>query len=232
MSRSALAVAAALALAVSLAGGVVGAQPAVDAQQASHGTTVTASGEATVTAAPDLAVVRVASSATESSASDATAALAANASQLRTALDNASQVASVQTTDFSVFQRDTDNGTAYTARQSFRVEVSNTSAVGEVVDTAVASGATEVFGVEFALTDATRERLRSQAIAQAVADAREQAAVAANAANVTLGPVASVDVLGQSVGPFAERAADAGTVIDASPVAVTASVRVTYNAST
>lgn len=247
MDRARTALAVAFVLVASLVGaGVVAtpgdAQPGGNASTQStasvanatpeSGTTISVSAAGTVSAQPDSAVVRVAASATAANASGATQALAANASTLRGALVDAGIPRdAVRTTDFQVFERrDEDGDVVYVARQAFAVTVSNTADVGRVIDVAVANGATDVFGVEFQLSAERRRALRERAIGLAVADAREQAAAAAASANLTLGGVRSIAVGDGSVTPLVERAA-ADTDIDVSPVTVTATVQVTYNAT-
>ncbi|WP_255151995.1 SIMPL domain-containing protein [Halorarius halobius] len=192
--------------------------------------TVSASGTGEVTADPDEVVVSVASTATGPTPSAATDRLARNTSRLRAALVNATSEDAVRTTDFALFERRDDNRTTYVARQSFAVTLSNTSAAGRVVDVAVESGATEVLGVRFTLSENRQRQLRQRAIQRAVADARGQADAAAASADLSITGVRSVDVGDGGATPFVERTADA-TRIDPEPVTVSARVSVTYNAT-
>jgi hypothetical protein len=217
-----------------LAGTGVGAQDRSPTAGNASTAVVSVSGTGVVTAAPDRATVGVAASATADNASEATRQLAAQVADLRAAFADAGLAReSVRTTDFQVFQRTEDDGTTYVARQAFEVTVNDTAAVGRTIDLAVANGATDVFGVEFAVSDERRARLRTAAIDRAVADAREQADAVAASTGLTLGTVRSVSTDGGAV-PFAaveSRTAGDGTDIDASPVRVTASVSVTYEAT-
>jgi uncharacterized protein YggE len=157
------------------------------------------------------------------------ARLAANVSTLRGALEDPNlSVESVRTTGFQVFSQRENGSTVYVARQSFAVTTTDPQAAGDVVDAAVAAGPTEVDGVAFALSDERQREVRAEAIDAAVTDARAQAAVLADSAGLTLGEVRSVSTGGGFDGPV--RFAEA-TDIDVSPVSVSASVQVTYNAS-
>lgn len=209
-------------------GGVTGGTIQVD----NGTTTISASGTGTVEAAPDQVVVRVASTARADSPAAAVAALNRNVSQLRTALREANvSDDAVRTESFDLFDQRTRNGTVFVARQSFAVTLDDTTAAGRIVDVAVENGATEVFGVAFTLSEETRRELRADAIDEAVTRARDDARAAARSAGLTITGVRSISVGNGGVGPFFERTADAGTQIDPSPVTVSATVSVTYNAT-
>jgi len=197
--------------------------------QAGADATVSVSATGTATAEPDRAVVSLATSATAPTAGAATDRLAANVSALRDALDDPNlSVESVRTTGFQVFSQRENGSTVYVARQSFAVTTTDPDAAGDVVDAAVAAGPTEVNGVAFALSDERRRDVRAEAIDAAVTDARAQAEAVADSAGLTLGEIRSISTSGGFDGPV--RLAEA-TDIDVSPVSVSASVQVTYNAS-
>lgn len=202
------------------------------AQAAANQTTISVSATGSVSAQPDSAALFVASTASAENATQATQQLAANVSTLRDALEAAGIPSdAIRTTDFQVFQQRDDGNATYVARQSFEVTVSNTSNVGPIIDVAVANGATDVFGVEFQLSPERQQELRSEAIDLALEDARDQATAVASSTNLTLGEPRAISVGSGGFTPIIEHA-DAGTEIDASPVTVTVSVQVTYNAST
>jgi uncharacterized protein YggE len=193
-------------------------------------TTVAVSATGSVTAQPDRAEIFLRVSADGETAANATDRLAANVSAVRAALDEqALDVVSVRTTGFQVFQRVEDGSSEYVASQSLVATTADPDAAGPVIDAAVASGATGVDGVAFALSEERRLARRADAIDAAVEDARAQAAAAADSADLTLGSVRTVTAGDGGVGPV--RAADEGTTIDVSPVVVSASVQVTYNAT-
>ncbi|MFC7140716.1 SIMPL domain-containing protein [Halosimplex aquaticum] len=214
--------------------GVGGVGALADGAQASGNdtSTVTVSASGSVSAEPDRAVVYVAVTAQAPNASAATERLAANASTLRDAFGGGNySVESVQTTGYTVYEQRDNGTTTYVAQQSFAVTTTNTSAAGALIDAAVANGATEIGGVSFTLSEERRQDLRSDAIDAAVDDARSQAEAVADSTGLTLGSVSSVstgdggDFVAQRVG------ADAETSIDASPVTVSATVEITYNAT-
>lgn len=197
--------------------------------QAGADATVSVSATGTATAEPDRAVVSLATSATAPTAGAATDRLAANVSALRDALDDPNlSVESVRTTGFQVFSQRENGSTVYVARQSFAVTTTDPDAAGDVVDAAVAVGPTEIDGVAFALSDERRRDVRAEAIDAAVTDARAQAEAVADSAGLTLGEIRSTSTSGGFDAPV--RLAEA-TDIDVSPVSVSASVQVTYNAS-
>jgi len=207
------------------------AQTGNTSNQATAGATVSVSATGTAAADPDRAVVYLSTSARAPTAGGATERLAANVSALRGALEESNlSVESVRTTGFQVFSQRENDSTVYVARQSFEVTTTDPEAAGDVVDAAVAAGPTEVDGVAFALSDERRQSLRTEAIDAAVSDARIQAEALADSADLTLGDVRSISTGGGGFdGPV--RLAEA-TDIDVSPVSVSASVQVTYNAST
>jgi uncharacterized protein YggE len=174
--------------------------------------------------------VALSTSATAATASEATERLAANVTALRDALDDENlSIESVRTTSFTVYSQENEDGsTVYVARQSFHVTTTDPDAAGTVVDAAVAAGPTEVQNVAFALSEERQRDVRAEAIDAAVTDARVQAEALADSADLTLGEVRSISTGGGFGGPV--RLAEA-TDIDVSPVSVTASVQVTYNAS-
>jgi uncharacterized protein YggE len=193
---------------------------------------VTVSGTGSVTAQPDRATVHAAATVRADSAGEATQQLATRMTQLRTNLTEAGvERDAIQTTDFQVFQEREDNTSTYVARQSISMTLSNTSTVGQRIDTAVESGATEIYGVEYGLSADRRRTLRAQAIDLAVTDARGQADAVANSTDLTVQNAHSVST-GDGGGPILEARDDGGgTEIDASPVRVTASVTIQYNAT-
>jgi len=205
--------------------------------------TISVSATGTVDADPDQAVVRVAVRATGNDSEAVRSTLAADADSLRGALDDLA--VEYETARFEVEpnheQRerrgdDAEAAPAYRGVHAFEVTVDDTSAVGDVVAAATDAGA-EVDSVRLTLSAERRSELRSNAIENAMADARSQAATIADAGNLTVTVVASVDASRQRYEPVVRETAAAGdaaeesTVIDAGDVTVTYGVEVTYNAS-
>lgn len=202
--------------------------------------TIDVSASGTASADPDLAVVRLAVEARADSADAAREQVAADVAAMRQALrDLGIPDDAVTTTSFFVGpEYDHREGgrelVGYRAVHAFSVE-SGVDEAGAVVDAAVGSGATQVQGVQFTLTDETRAELRQEALAAAMASARADADTIASAAGVTVGPLHSASTA--NVGfprPYAVAEAaggDAGarTVVEPGPVEVTASVQVSYD---
>jgi uncharacterized protein YggE len=239
--------------------GVVVAQSTTDAgalaQQgnatgnATGGTaTVSVSATGTAQAQPDQAILRVSSIAVADNSSVAANRLARNVTQLRDALLAANlSEDQVRTVRYDLFRQEPErdrgpraggpNRTQFVARQTLEVRLNDTDRAGEIVDVAVANGATEVEDVTFTLSEATRRQLQQRALREAAADARGQAEAIAAAADLELAGVRSISTGGG--GPVFEQeraavtadAASAETTIESGPVTVTAQVTVTYNAT-
>ncbi len=215
-----------------------------DAAQGSDVTTIQVSATGEVEAETDRAVLSLTSTATAADPGTAADRLAANVSRLRSALLDANVSAdAIRTTGYDLSEVSADDGpgtpddaeaTRYRARQTTVVETSNTSRAGELVDVAVANGASGVGGVEFTLAEESRSELRNRALEAATSDARTQAETLAAAEGLNVTGVRSISTDDGGSQPFVVReaatAADAGTEIDADPVTVYATVRVTYEA--
>lgn len=207
-------------------------------------TTVSTSGTATVSAEPDLAVVRLTSVATASDPATASDRLARNVSALRDAL-SAGNVSEdrITTTNYDLSPASerpgrpspegAPNETRYRAEQSLAVELDDVDRVGEIVDLAVANGATGVRGVEFRLSDERQAALANRALERAMGDARDRAETLAATEDLGVDGVVSVESEGGPARLYAvaESDAAAGTTIDPGPVTVSETVRVTYATS-
>jgi uncharacterized protein YggE len=194
--------------------------------------TVTANGQAS--ADPDEAVLTVVSRATADSPDEATRRLAENTTLLRSALLNTSVTEDrLRTVSFNLFERrhDRNDSTVYVAEQRFEIRLTDTTAVGSTIDTAVANGATGVESVQFTLSEASQRDLRKQALTDAMDNARQQAETVAAAEGLTVASVRSISTGESFFGPVGFSAERADTVVEPSPVTVTASVTVQYNAT-
>ncbi|MEN9232391.1 MAG: SIMPL domain-containing protein [Thermostichus sp. DG02_5_bins_236] len=108
------------------------------------------------------------------------------------------QVNALQTTGLSLYpQYDYRDGqshlTGVQGQNSVQFEVPVASA-GQVLDEAVAAGATQVESVSFRAEDAALVQARSHALAQAVEDAQHQAQDVLGALNLTLGSVERIQI--------------------------------------
>lgn len=242
MTRRSYAVVA-VALAVLLAGagvaaalgGTTGAsQPTTDGTST---ITVGASGSAETT--PDRAVLRVAVVTTGDSATEVREQLAENVSAMRDALAEAGvNDAQIRTARYDLSQnyeaRENPEAPEYRGYHGFHITLNDTDAVGTVIDAAVEGGATRVEDVRFTLSEEQSRELRSEALEDAMSNARGQAATLAGASDLTLDGVADVSTTEGYGGPVAYRAATAdagGTSVESGPVSVNVQVQVTFNAT-
>jgi uncharacterized protein len=106
----------------------------------------------------------------------------------------------------------------YLARNSVEVRLDDIARVGEVIDVAVTSGATNVGGIRFDLKD--REAVEREALRRAVADARARADAAASGAGMTVTGVLRIDEQRAGIPPpqpMMTRMGAAEMVADAAP---------------
>jgi uncharacterized protein YggE len=189
--------------------------------------TVTVSGNGVVLAVPDRAEI---SAGVETRAPTAKAALQANAAAMADVLDalRAGGGTDVTTQTVSLSTSFDDQGTpnGFVASNIASATVVFSKA-GALIDAAVAAGANTVYGPSASRSDA--DALYRQALAKAVADAGERAAVLAKAAGRELGRVTAISESGAAPVPvFAKAAADASTPVVSGPQETTAPVSVTY----
>lgn len=119
----------------------------------------------------------------------------------------------------------------FIATNQVTVRLNNTADVGPVLDAAVAAGSNSIQEVSFDLRDPKPEKDR--ALSLAIEDASRKAAVAANAAGVTLGKVLEISEGYGFVAPAArsEMFSAVATPIQPGELEITASVTVTYQIS-
>lgn len=200
---------------------------------------VAVSATGTVSVEPDLAVVRLAVETTADSAEAARSQVATDVAAVRAALadlgleDDAVTTAYFRIDPMYDHTRESREVVGYRAVHALTVE-SDVDQAGAVIDAAVGAGAARVEGVQFTLTDETRQSARERALARAVASAAGDAGAIADAADLTLAGVRSVSTGSPVVYPvegrvaMAEDAGGAPTTIESGPVTVTASVQVVY----
>ncbi|MFB6160440.1 MAG: SIMPL domain-containing protein [Haloferacaceae archaeon] len=203
--------------------------------------TVTVDATGRIEAEPNQATLHLSAVGTGPDAATARQRLAENASALREALRDAGVADDqVRTIRYDIYtDRRPDEGEPRSrAVHTYAVTLDDVSRVGPVIDAAVGNGASRVEQVEFGLTRAKRTELRKQAVADAMTTARGEAAVMAEASNLTITGVshASTANVGYD-GPqydavaLAGGAASTSTRVESGPVTVTARVVVTYNAT-
>jgi hypothetical protein len=119
--------------------------------------------------------------------------------------------------------------TVYVASNMIIVETPRLDEVGRLIDTGLGAGATNIGSLQYDLVD--RAALEREALADAVADARRQAEVMAEAAGGRLGDLLDLGTQAGQYTPFFAQeasmrmaAAAAPTPISAGSVTVSASV--------
>jgi hypothetical protein len=210
--------------------------------------TIRVAGSGSADAEPNQAVVRVAVVAVGPDAATARRRLAENTSRMRTALQEIGiGDGRLTTRRYDIYQdrrrpreEGADPRVQYRAAHDFEITVTDPDRVGEVIDTAVRNGATEIDDVSFTLSTERRRALERRARSAAMADARSKARALAADANLT---VTGVQVI-RTARSGAPRYADAGGAatataaptpaapsdLESGPVTVTATVQVVYEA--
>jgi uncharacterized protein YggE len=182
---------------VILIAGVVPATAQVVAPARPEEPVVVTTGEGVVQRAPDRAWVTIAA---ESRARTPQEAQRANAEAMSTVTDRLKGAGitadAIQTTMFDLQPEfDYANGKQtlrdYVARNQIQVKVDALPKLGEIIASAVTSGATNVSGVRFDLKD--RDAAEREALKLAVADARARADAAATGANMRVERVTRIE---------------------------------------
>jgi hypothetical protein len=157
--------------------------------------TVTVTGEATVQAAPDEAVLIIA---VENQASEPAAALDANSTATAQVIDRLKaegvEDQDIQTTNVAVYpvrSYNPDTGretlTGYRAQNSVTVTLKDAATVGRVLAASVESGATNISGPTWRLSEDSAAT--NDALGKAVANARARAEALAAAAGAKVGDI-------------------------------------------
>ncbi|MGI1663474.1 SIMPL domain-containing protein [Palleronia sp. KMU-117] len=203
--------------------------------------TIVVSGLGEVSAVPDMAYVTLGAQAEAATAAEALAATsAAVAASLEVLTGAGIDARDIQTSGISLSPRmvwpENGNGAprieGYVASNQLTVRVRDLEVLGGVLDAVVSSGANTLGGVSFALSEP--RAAEDDARRAAVEDARARAALYAEAAGVTLGPVREIAEEGFSQPMPRMMAAEAAMSDAAPPVApgeltVSARVRVVYS---
>jgi uncharacterized protein YggE len=240
------AVVAGLLVTAGIAGALTTGQASGPAQvqnQQSMSDTITVSGSGQVQAEADRAVVEVAVLATGDDIGTVRSQLSANTSSMRDALRSSGvDNSQIRTNYYDISSQDRYGGPReeepqYQAVHSFTITVDDPDDVGEVIDTAVSNGASEIDGVEFTLSAERREDLREDALDAAMDNARSDASTVAGAEDIRVSGVDRISTTNINSRPFeVQQTALAGgdgggTAINSGPVTVSASVTVVYETS-
>ncbi len=195
-------------LLVSLAAAPLGAQQPIlsqPVQQRTDEPIVVTSGEGVVRQAPDRAWVTIAAESRARTPQDAQRQNAEAMDAVTNRLKSAGVTGdALQTTMFDLQPEfDYANGKqtlrGYVARNQLQVRVDALPKLGEIIASAVGSGATNVSGVRFDLKD--RDAAEREALRLAVADARKRADAAARGASMQVDRVVRIEEQREFVPP-------------------------------
>ena len=195
--------------------------------------TIAVSGKASVSLPEDQATFSVTVQEQGSSAAVALSSDDQVMGKVLSALQNAGATQSdIATSGLSVYpQYDRQKLNDFEASNTVQVKVTTLADLGAWIDAAVNAGATNVGSVS--LTASNAKSVEDQALAQAMADAKQKAAALAQSGDLTLGTVQSISEQSSSPVPEPIFAATslASTPIEAGNQTVTVTVQVTYQAT-
>jgi uncharacterized protein YggE len=212
--------------------------------QSSGAQTVSVSASGSAQTTPDQVTVRVAVVETGEDAPTVRENLAENVSQMRSALAEIGvSDDQIQTNRYDLDQDyrrpprpDEEPQRQYRGEHSFVITVSDLDKTGQIIDTAVENGATEVEDISFTLSEDERRELRTEALRDGMDNARSQAETLADASELRITGVHSVQT-SENVhripmeAPVAAADGGGGTDVESGPVNVRVQVQVTYNAT-
>jgi uncharacterized protein YggE len=176
---------------------------------------VTVTGEATVAVAPDAAVIRIGVTSQDKTAREASEANAKQMTAVMAAIkDTGIADRDIQTSRLSLQpQYDANKSgnarlTGFQASNQVTVRIRDIDKLATVLDRAIASGANEMSGIEFVISE--QSKMLDQARDDAIADARRKAELYAKAAAARIGNVVSISEEGPAPRPM--QAMRAGAV--------------------
>jgi uncharacterized protein len=183
---------------------------------------ISVSGEATISAPPDQAEIEAGATTDAKSAREAAEANNVTMNKLLSALKAAGiDAKDIQTSRLSLQPQYAPNHnpptvTGYRAGNQVSVRLRDVTKVASTIDALVSAGATDIGGINFTVSQASK--LLDDARTQAIADARRKAEIYAKAAGVTLGAPLNISEDGAAPVPMF-RARMAATPMAATPVA-------------
>jgi uncharacterized protein len=202
----------------------------VQAQSSAMRSVVKALGTSTVTAPPDRVSMNVSVTTRAGKAKDA---VSRNADQVKAVREALTQLlgsgAELKTVVYSAIRRGTDG---YSAVSTLEVDSDMPARAGDIIDAAVAAGATSVDDVRFTLKDP--DQVRRQALQAATGQARSHAESIARGLGRSLGAVLSVQEVGTDLSSAKPHAPDSfaggrgrtytATVLESGPIQVESTV--------
>lgn len=162
---------------------------------------ISVSANATLEVTPDTAVISFDVNGRGRTAAEATNAAAIKMDNVQRNLLGCNILGSDITTTSYTLYPDTDikgKITGYTASNSVRIKLKDIAKLGPVIDKISAAGVDTINNISFSVSN--RELYRNRLLAQAVENARQQAAVVANAGGRTLGKLLSANINSYSSG--------------------------------
>jgi hypothetical protein len=190
--------------------------------QTAEPASISVTGEATVSVPPDLAQIEAGVTSDAKTAREASEANNAAMGKLLLALKAANiDQKDIQTSRLSLQPQYTPNRAGPSAVAGYRasnrvtVRLHDVTKLASTIDTLVSAGATDIGGINFMVSQASK--LLDDARAQAIADARRKAEIYAKAAGVTLGAPLSIAEEGSAAPVF--RAKMVAAPMAATPVA-------------
>lgn len=136
------------------------------------------------------------------------------------------------------YRNDQEEVEAYNASSTLAIKVTEMDKVGALIDAAFSAGANTLNGISFSASDTSEAK--AEALREAVADAKNKADILAEASGLKITGIESLSEDGvfsfeNNIGNvYAKMAvaetADAGTVVQAAKLIVSASVSITYSA--
>lgn len=171
--------------------------------------TVFATGSALSRLTPDRVFISVGVETTDKTANDA---LSLNSGLMNNVISELRSAGlkpnETSTTFFNIFPlyNYTESGTrlnvtGFTVTNTLQIESSNLDNVSQWVDTAVASGANSINGIDFSVTEKKLEDTRTKLITDAIDNAKQKAEAAASAVQLSITGVKSIVVDGSTISP-------------------------------
>ncbi len=138
------------------------------------------------------------------------------------------------------YQNGEEEFAAYNASSTLAIKITDMESIGSLIDAAFAAGANTLNGISFSASDT--EEAKSEALKKAVEDAAKKADILAQASELKISGIESITESGvysyeNNVGnvyakslDVMDAAAEAGTVVQAEKLIVSASVSITFSA--
>ncbi|HLC75067.1 MAG TPA: SIMPL domain-containing protein [Candidatus Nanoarchaeia archaeon] len=151
---------------------------------------------------------------------------------------------SIETQYFNIYEEfdwsnNMQKSKGFKTQHTLKIKTAEFDDVGKIIDAVVGAGATRIDSISFDISNAKRNELKKQVLAEASKDAREKAEAIASGLNAELGDIISVSDLSYDYTPYpylrAPLAADAAvkeiavdTQISPQKLEVTAQVQVSF----